>query len=201
MLPRLWPFCPAMGPTEEAPAGDCLRVFFALWPPLVVAQALHGRATTLRAQVGGRVMALETLHLTLAFLGDVPRHRLADLLKIGANFGHSSGFSLNLDQLGYWPHNHILWAAPGRQPPALGRLVTALAQALREDGFGIEKRAFRPHLTLLRHAHPKAALPALAVPAWPVDELVLVASSLMTSGPRYQLLGRWPLAPEAGGGF
>lgn len=139
-------------------------------------------------------MAQDTLHLTLAFLGEVPANRLPELQALGAQFQGTPGFTLVLDQLGYWPHNQILWAAPTASTTALGALAEDLGKALSGGGFKVEARSFRPHLTLLRQARFKAPLPELTLPPWPVEALVLVASNLTKSGPRYPVLGRWPLA-------
>ena len=47
------------------------RIFFALWPEPGVARQLDALAGAAHAVCGGRRMRRDTLHLTLAFLGDV----------------------------------------------------------------------------------------------------------------------------------
>lgn len=175
-----------------------LRVFFALWPPAPVARALFETAQALRAHTGGRCMAEETLHQTLAFLGNVPAPRLAELQALAASL-HRPGCSLSLDRLGYWPHNQILWAGPGETPEPLGELAATLGKGLAVLGFPVERRPFRLHVTLLRKAQRAPLATAIPPLAWPVRDFVLVASRLEAPGPRYQVLGRWELAEPAAG--
>ena len=47
------------------------RIFFALWPEPEVARKLHALSGAAHAVCGGRRMRRDTLHMTLAFLGDV----------------------------------------------------------------------------------------------------------------------------------
>ena len=47
-----------------------MRLFFALWPPPDTAQALANWAEEVARDVGGKPVAAEKIHLTLAFLGD-----------------------------------------------------------------------------------------------------------------------------------
>lgn len=176
-----------------------LRVFFALWPPPGVAGALHRVAETIRAQAGGRAMARDTLHQTLAFIGEVPAGRVAQLRELAAGLSDCPAATLTLDHLGYWRHNHIVWAAPTDPPPQLSRLAERLGQALEPAGFPVERRPFQPHLTLLRKVRTPPQLPDLPPLAWPVSEFVLAASDLGPEGARYRFLGRWPLAGTATG--
>lgn len=144
-------------------------------------------------------MARDTLHQTLAFIGDVPAGRVADLQALAATLTDCPPATLILDCLGYWRHNHIVWAAPAAPPPQLGLLAESLGQALGQAGFPVEKRPFRPHLTLLRKVRTLPQLPDLPPLAWPVSEFVLVASDLSPEGTRYRFLGRWPLAGTGAG--
>ncbi len=168
------------------------RVFFALWPSPTVQRALHDRAVALKPACEGRVMRAETLHLTLAFVGEVPRTRLTALLEVGAEI-RSGAFGLQLDLSGYWPHNRIVWLGTQQCPPALQALAGRLGDALALQGFTLEKRRFHPHVTLLRKAqrHPEASsLPALV---WDVQDFVLVESLRDHEGARYRALARWRL--------
>lgn len=62
-----------------------LRLFFALEPDPAVRRALASLARALARATGGRVPQAEILHLTLAFLGQVPAGRHAELAAIGAD--------------------------------------------------------------------------------------------------------------------
>ena len=171
-----------------------LRVFFALWPPAAVAVALHRIASTVAREAGGRPMARDTLHQTLAFIGEVPESQVAELQKLAAGLADCAAGTLNLDQLGYWRHNHIVWAAPSMPTPSLSMLAERLGLVLERGGFRVEKRPFHPHITLLRNVRRVPDLPVLPSQQWPVDDFVLVASQLTPGGSRYRIIGRWPLA-------
>ena len=165
------------------------RLFFAVWPDAAAAKRLHDRAREGQRACGGRLMRRETLHLTLAFLGDIAAARCADAAAVAADIAFDA-FTLTLDRLGYWQHNRILWA--GGESPALSATAAVLGDGLRAAGFRLEARPFVAHMTLLRDARCPAA-PSLAAPiAWPVSEFTLVESALSARGSQYQVVGRWP---------
>lgn len=170
------------------------RVFLALWPGDDVAAQLSDLSAVTQACCGGRLMRRDTLHLTLAFLGDVAESRLAALCAAMAAV-RGEAFSLRIDRLGYWAHNHIVWGGCSCTPPQLLRLVADVREALAGAGFVLAgEAAFVPHLTLLRKARPFAALPDFAPIDWSVAGFVLVASTLSPEGPAYVQLATWPLA-------
>lgn len=174
------------------------RLFLALWPGEAVAERLFAVSADAWRVCGGRRMRRETLHLTLAFLGEVAEGRLPELRAALAPV-RGEAFRLTIDRLGYWPHNRIVWGGCPATPPALARLVADLRAVLAAAGFLPGTGAaglvppFVPHLTLLRKAAPAAALPDCPPIDWPVAEWVLVASALSSAGPAYTRLGVWPL--------
>lgn len=167
------------------------RLFFALWPDEAAAQVLHRVGREVEESSGGRLMARETLHLTLAFLGHVPETRLSELAVIGAAL-RAEPFHLALDRLGYWAHNQILWAGCGEPPAALLALATQLHEALGAAGFPLDARPYAPHLTLLRKARCETAPQLARVVSWPVREVLLI-ESLPGGATRYVPLQRWSL--------
>jgi 2'-5' RNA ligase len=173
-----------------ATAADSRRIFFALWPDAEVARALHAVGSEAHALCGGRLTRRETAHLTLAFIGAVPSARVADAAAAAAAVA-AAAFEWQVDRLGYWQHNRILWA--GGESAPLAALTADLAGRLRDAGFRIERRPFAAHVTLLRNARCRE-LPPLAAPlAWRVREFVLVESVPMPEGSRYDVIDRWPL--------
>ena len=58
-----------------------MRLFFALWPPLQTAAALALWAAEVAALARGRAVAGRSIHVTLAFLGDVGEERLPGALR------------------------------------------------------------------------------------------------------------------------
>lgn len=170
------------------------RLFLALWPDEAVAGALDAAGLAAHHLCGGRRMRRDTLHLTLAFLGDVEASRIPALVDaLGAVKGDA--FRLQLDTLGYWRHNQIVWAGAAEWPAALDGLVRALRANLAALGFAVAETGFVPHVTLLRKAAVAGALPAPGPIAWPVSEWVLMESHLSACGPSYRRLAAWPLVP------
>jgi RNA 2',3'-cyclic 3'-phosphodiesterase len=169
------------------------RLFFALWPDDAIAGRLHAAAKMAHAACGGRIMRRESLHVTLAFLGEVAPPRMAAAEAVAAAVGGRS-FLLELDRLECWKHNRIAWAGCTAAPPALMALARDLAAGLRGTGFALDARPFAAHATLLRQANCAAPLPALPEPIrWPTSDFALVESRPSLSGSRYEVVRRWPL--------
>lgn len=144
---------------------------------------------------GGRCTLAETIHLTLAFLGDVELTRI-DELRLLAEEIHTPVFDLRLTRSGWWRHNRIVWVAPDETPQALVQLANELNQRLGNAGFRLEARAFVPHITLLRKANCKHdALPSEVI-EWRVVDFVLVRSVRNQRGVAYEVVGRWPLLSQ-----
>lgn len=173
------------------------RLFLALWPDEAAAAALDAAGLDAQRQLGGRRMHRDTLHITLAFLGGVEESRLAGLVE---GLGGVSGepFTLRLDQLAHWRHNHIVWAGCAERPAALDALVGALRQRLAGLGFAVDDTPFVPHVTLLRKVPRAEPLPAMGAIVWPVSGWVLMESRLSEAGASYRRLAGWPLALPGG---
>lgn len=186
-------------PTEGEAAPDdsdrarSARLFFALWPDAATAKLLEEAGRMAQEICGGRRMRCETLHLTLAFLGNVAVERMGLLREVAAAI-RAPSFTLRLDKLGCW--RHIVWAGCAETPPALSTLAGQLASSLRAAGFALEDRPFATHVTLLRNARCdllRRSEPSLPAIDWKAAEFVLAQSSAKGAG--YTSIGRWPLAP------
>jgi 2'-5' RNA ligase len=176
------------------------RVFFALWPSAEVADRLGDIAQDAALSFGGRATRSDTIHLTLAFLGNVPEARLPELSSAAAAVCVEP-FSIRLDRLGFWSHNHLLWAGCQTSAARLDELFGQLRLALTRAGFrvGGEGRDFAPHVTLVRHV-PESAAPSENLPLPPIEPLrwccerfVLVRSTLSVLGPAYRIVDEFPL--------
>ena len=171
------------------------RLFFALWPNAAERAAMAAWQPPLRELCGGRVMLPDTLHATLVFLGDVVEHRL-EALRLAAQEVSGNGFELNLTRTHYWGHNHIVYAAPEAVPPPLAELVGELEHNLRKHRFHFERRPYKPHVTMLRHAQwSDADLPPMPAVRWQISDFVLVQSLSDEQGARYEVLARFPMLP------
>lgn len=170
-----------------------MRVFFALWPDDAARAALSAWQTPLRELCGGDAMRADTLHSTLVFLGEVEAHRL-EALQLAAQEVEGKPFKAEFDEARYWGHNHIVYAAPQRIPPALPDLVTELESRLRKHRFRFEVRDYKPHVTLLRHTRwSDAPLPEMPAVSWVAREFVLVRSLRDERGANYEVLARFGL--------
>ncbi len=181
-------------PDEAHTGREKRRVFFALWPDETVARQLHAIARR-HAAPDARIMRRETLHLTLAFIGDIDAARLPAIEAVGDAVLWPR-FDMTLSDFGLWRHNHILWAAPGQPPDALAAVADDLAKGLHEIGIALEKRAFHPHLTLARRCAQLRPHDASASIQWRVREGVLVESQRDAQGARYAVRRRWPAREE-----
>lgn len=171
-----------------------VRVFFALWPHAGERAVLASWQPPLRKLCGGRAMRPDTLHATLVFLGDLAAHRL-EALKLAAQEVGGEAFELCFDRARYWGHNHIVYAAPSVVPAPLSQLVLDLEQRLQAHRFRFDRRDYKPHATLLRHAQwSDEPLPEMPEVAWRVRDFVLVQSLRDDRGARYEVLARFPLA-------
>jgi 2'-5' RNA ligase len=175
----------------EAGTGN-LRLFFALWPTEAEREALwRAVRKTVRAS-GGRPVARDNLHVTLAFLGPVAAARRAEI-ETAAGEVRSAAFGLSFARLGYWPRPRLVWVAPEEAPAALVGLYDALWSALERLGFARERRAFRPHITLARKVARPGRMELAGAVSWSCTSFALVHSRTGPDGSRYELLRQWPL--------
>ena len=174
------------------------RLFIALWPPPALAAALlaQGQAVCGAGPAAGRGEAASRLHLTLLFLGSVPRTRLVELQ--AALCLPFVPFDLSLGQCTRWPSGVVV-VEPEVMPVPLQALHDALTQAASVLGLRCEARPFKPHVTLARrHTGPWPATPAPAArQRWRVRRYHLVESP---PGPpaRYRWLQTCMALPAGG---
>lgn len=156
-----------------------------------------------------RWVAPQSLHLTLAFLGELGDAQLAAAEQATAVAAREGApFTLTLTHLGsFGPARspRVIWAGVSGDISALGNLQGRLAAELELRGFPREDRPFAPHLTLARIKEPlppndSRDLPDLlrSTPAgedvsWQVHELCVMKSELERSGVRYTCLHAYPL--------
>lgn len=167
-----------------------MRLFFALWPDDATRAALAGAAALVNLR-DGRPLARADLHLTLAFLGEVPDTRVADLGAMAAALA-LPGFDLTVSGAGWWRRSRVAWLAPASVPTALRALAAALhrgAELAFDDAGG-----YRPHVTVARGVRrPPGLMAGFSVP-WAVRDFALISSNSAGPGQRYQCLAQWPLS-------
>jgi RNA 2',3'-cyclic 3'-phosphodiesterase len=144
---------------ESTPAADA-RLFLALLPGAAVQAALEAHARAWRWNEGAVCYAPVDWHVTLHFIGAVPRTRLDELRPALA--APLTPFELRFGEPVLWQHG-LAVLLPMAVPPALQQLHDQLGLRLRRLGLRTDERAYRPHLTLARRA--EGAVPPVP-PAW-----------------------------------
>ena len=166
-----------------------MRLFFALWPPAQTARALGEWAAEVAKQCGGKVTAVENIHLTLAFLGDAE----PETAVVAARQVNAIRHRLPIDAAQYVKRNEMVWVGPASMPTQLQTLASDLQRALRGARFVLEERPFRAHVTLIRKARRPTSIPPLPQVQWPVDEFALMRSRTSPKGSTYEPLERFVL--------
>ncbi len=175
--------------TRDDRPRDSRRVFFALWPDADTRARLARATKDAVRRSGGRPIAKDRFHVTVAFLGNLTPAGLeiasaVPPIRVGA-------FALVLDTIGAFTASRTLWLGARTAAPALLDLERRLWDALITKGFVREERLYRPHLTLARRARP---VEVQIVPIeWPVGELALVESLPDGRNVHYEPLRTWPL--------
>ncbi|MGM0983238.1 MAG: RNA 2',3'-cyclic phosphodiesterase [Pseudomonadota bacterium] len=171
-----------------------MRLFLALEPPETLRERLGELAEIAQARCGGRRMPDDSLHLTLAFLGEVAEERAAALAAWVGERSIPAG-EWRLDAWGAFRRPGIIWVGGQTPDPTLVRLHASVWDELAAFGFKQRPGHFVPHVTLLRRALrlETSDLPAINL-AWPWWQLSLVRSFTENDGARYQILARSPAA-------
>jgi len=178
---------------------DVRRLFLALWPDSAVRNALVELQRSLPSGIG-RLVSGDNLHLTLIFLGSTPAERQRCIEEALTGIA-ATGFSLQLDRLGYWRKPQVLWAGSAVTPPPLSALVRETQDCVVRCGGAVDERPFQIHLTLCRKVRKAPRdLPAVAPISWPVRAFALVESVTAAAGVQYRVLREWPLAAGTDGG-
>ena len=178
---------------NRAERAAILRVFFALWPDAAAREEIATLAHDVVGRAGGRAPRPDNIHLTVAFVGNVEPDRLAKLKRIGASAGRSvAPFTLKLDRLGAFHHAGIAWLGTEVLPTELEGLAFALRNGLAAEAFPVERRMYRPHITLARRCGSVATAEVVPI-AWRVDRVTLNASEMSPAGSIYRELAAWPL--------
>ena len=95
-----------------------------------------------------------TVHLTLKFLGGVPREKVPDIVRRLEDAARgNSPFDIDLDGMGVFPNwgrAAVIWVGLGEGSGRVKEMALAVDIAMLEEGFERENRDFKPHLTLGR---------------------------------------------------
>lgn len=162
------------------------RLFLALVPGEAVRAELGAHTQAWRWNDGALRYAPPDWHVTLHFIGPVPRTRLDELRAALAQ--PFTPFELRFGEPALWPHG-LAVLLPMAAPPALQALHDRLGERLRRLGLRTDERPYRPHLTLARRAE-QAVPPAPPAWGWMVRGYVLMESTGRPEA-RYRVLQRF----------
>lgn len=182
-----------------------IRTFVCIELPTAERERIGALEERLRGH-GARAswVAPSSIHLTLAFLGDVEADRIPSVTDAvtRASAGATS-FELAVDGAGAFPalaRPRVLWLGVGGDLSRLSALQATVARELKSAGFPRDEKPFRAHLTLARmkdDRSPEARATASALdsaapsgPAFRVDEIVVMRSDLDPGGARHTPLAR-----------
>jgi RNA 2',3'-cyclic 3'-phosphodiesterase len=167
-----------------------VRLFFALWPDAQVVAQLAAVAAKLTLANSAQVPT-RNYHLTLAFVGEVPRARLAVLQQIGAA-QRASRFSVELNAPEYWRESRVLVAVAQQAPAKMLGLWTNLHKDLALQC----RLPFRPHVTLARKVTQPPVPQAMSAFAWRATSFSLILSETGGTAAAYTVVDTWPLLDE-----
>ena len=216
-------------PTWRDAPDAAFRTFVALYPSAPQLERIESLIGRLASSVDGpdgerpvgrgsvRWVTTQQAHLTLAFLGDVPREVLPEVLaRVEEVAAGTRPFELDYRGVGAFPgpaRPRVLWAGVGAGRDEVTAVAAEVRRTLEPLGVGGDGAPFRPHLTLgrvrrrtgpgqrralaERLASEGAALetdPAL------VRELAVVISRRYQEGARHTVVARPPLLASTSSG-
>jgi len=183
-----------------------MRLFLALDLPDSLRRELEGLQHRLRSSLTGwRWVRPDGIHLTVRFLGEVAEEDDARQRAAWSDAAASCPrVRFRVGGTGVFPPRgapRVLWAGVGGidPPDGLSRLSEAVERAAWSQGFRLENRPFRPHLTVARadrrgRPEPPPESDAAVLGEIEARELVLFQSRLDPRGAQYTRLDAFPLA-------
>jgi 2'-5' RNA ligase len=188
-----------------------MRLFAALVPPERALDDLDDFLEVRREAGPFRWTQPDQVHVTLAFLADVPERSLDELVeRLGRAAARRTAFETAIAGGGAFPdaaRARVLWAGLSLSEEArteIDRLATGARAAAVKSGVEVDGGRFRPHLTVARLGRPQEVtrwvrlLDAYRGPAWTASSISLVQSHLgegPRNRPRYEVLEEFSLRP------
>lgn len=175
--------------------------------PQVVARAQEVQRRLAEAGAVAKNVESRNLHVTLWFLGELPKHKL-DIVLEEAGKVRFKPFQVRVRGVGYFPGGsrvNVVWLGIDDPSQGLKGILDQLLTLLGKKGFRYDERGFTPHLTIARVKYLKdkakvldllRELRDLEIGSQNVASFRVKKSVLTSSGPVYSDL----LVVEAGDG-
>lgn len=185
-----------------------MRIFIALDIPAEVRDRLSQYVERVRPwATDARWARIESLHVTLKFIGEVSDAKVAEIKAALAPI-KAQPFQVEFKEIGFFPNPRsarVFWAGVSASD-ALPQLASTIETAVEKLGIPREKRAYHAHLTLARAPEGGSSrycfrllqerLSSEAPPQFGTmfaQEFFLYQSQIMRGGARYTKLQRFPL--------
>ena len=177
------------------------RIFISINLPQDIKKQLAGYSKKW-AELPAKWTALNNLHITLVFLGDLTEVELGEVcITIKEVIENHNSFDINLSRVSYGPDGKIpprmIWAS-GEKIEALSLLKRNLEDALLEKvNFLPEKRISGPHITLARistfqwraiEPEERPEVDENIDLTFTVESIDIMESELKKGGPQYNII-------------
>lgn len=164
------------------------RLFFALWPNVVVRKQCANLIQNLDNGQGKTVQP-DNLHLTLLFLGHLPVEKEIALMQ-ETSLVVVPEIKITFNQISYWKKPGILCLTTTETNRELIGLVDQLTSIARKLSIRVDDRPFEPHVTLLRKVNGVAALEFDTID-WQSSSFCLAESFSHVNKVEYQVVENW----------
>jgi len=181
-----------------------MRLFIAIELPEEIKKGLSRVQEQLKeGGAGASWTRPEGVHLTLKFLGEVPEHKVPEIMSgLTAAVAGTVRFRVEVGGAGAFPNvrsPRVLWTGVAGDLPKLAALQAAVDGAMVKLGFEPEDRKFSPHLTLARikYLRPRdnwqkaiEGIRDVNLGGFEADRVSLMKSELKPAGAVYTEVGR-----------
>ena len=164
-------------------------------------------AVEIPPSLGGTHRGPAPEHLTLLFLGEVPKERVEPIVEALTPVGAvAAPFDATLEGVGAFPspeRPRVVWVGITDGATEMARLASRVREALAGEGEPTRREAFASHLTLFRvrsatdHRRAVELLTGTVPPPAPrrfrVGEFVLKESELSSRGATHRTVATFPL--------
>ncbi|MCE4624285.1 MAG: RNA 2',3'-cyclic phosphodiesterase [Desulfurococcales archaeon] len=181
--------------------GERLRIFIAVdvEDPLLVSRIERIKEAIIATGVPMKPVETQNLHLTLRFIGEVPRATVEEVVRLLQEIKFQP-FKIVFKGLGAFPsptRPRVVWIGVDAGGEELARIREQIDEGLRRIGLPPERQKFHPHLTLARikgsrniHSLIKLIQEMSDIEVWEmtVSSVRLKKSTLTRHGPIYETL-------------